>query len=221
MKAIKNIKTLKDTLEIESNTWQEEIFAETGAIVVFSKNGPILWSSCGYIDLDYDAEYRYVNGLDATEYCEISSIEGLIAYIKDMEGYAEYLVDYSFGQFNKSDLFWAVYACIICQEKNQKHNDGTYYPDWSLFRIGQYQNHVTLEMALNEYDCCEFELDITPDTSLETALVSLSEQMRDCTEDIEEVPQYKAFCNIAFAVPSSFQELSAQLYNDALFPWLV
>lgn len=224
MKAINNIKTLKDTLEAENKAWQKKVFAETGVIVVFSENGPILWSSCGYIDLDNDAEYRSVNGVDTTEYCEISSTKDLIAYIKAMEGYAEYLVDYPLGLFNKSDLFWAVYACIICPKENQCRSDGTVFQDWWLYRISRvrhYQEKVSLEMALVEYDCCEFWLDINPSTSLQDALVSLSQQMCACTEDIINVPQYKVFLETPLVVPRSFEELSAQLNADGLFSWLV
>ena len=221
MKAIKNTDCLEQILNTENPEWQRIVYDQTGVIAIFRKGYGTLFSNCGYIDLDRDAEYCSKNGIDCTEYCEIKSIDELINYIKGMESYAEFLCDISYGKFTKSELFWAIYARIICPLDNQRRSDDSLYQDWSLFSIGSYQEHIDLYMALVDYDSCEFWLDVSLDTELNEALTQLDLDMCRVTEDIEEVPQYMVQENTAFAVPNSYKELKAQLSDGGLFHWLV
>ena len=220
MKAIKNIDCLEHTLYTENPEWQQNIYDQTGVIVLLRKGYGTLFNNCGYIDLDRDAEYCSKNGVDCTEYCEIKSIEELINYIKSMESYNEFLCDTSYGKFTKSELFWAIYARIISPLDNQRRPDGSIYQDWSLFSIGSYQKHIDLYMALVDYDSREFRLDISPETELNEALTQLALDMCHITEAANEVPQYTVCKNANFVVPNRYEELKAQLSGGGLFHWL-
>lgn len=138
-----------------------------------------------------------------------------------MESYNEFLCDISYGKFTKSELFWAIYARIICPLDNQRRPNGSLYQDWDLFAIGSYQEHVDLYMALVDYDSYEFWLDVSPDTQFNDTLAQLSLDMCHITEDVEEVPQYTVPENIDFIVPDHYEELKAQLSDGGLFHWLV
>lgn len=73
-----------------------------------------------------------------------------------MESYNEFLCGISYGEFTKSELFWAIYARVISPLDNQRRPDGSIYQDWGLFSIGSYQEHIDSYMALVDYDSCEF-----------------------------------------------------------------
>ena len=220
MKAIKNTDCLEHILKIENLEWQRIVYDQTGVIVIFQKGYGTLISNCGYIDLDRDAEYCYKNGIDCTKYCEIKSIDELINYIRGMESYAEFLCDISYGKFTKSELFWAIYARIICPEDNQKRPDGTVYQDWGLYSIGSYKEYIDLNMALVDYDSGGFWLDVSAETQLNEVLNQLVQDMCKVTEDIEGIPQYTVKENICFDVPNSYLDLKAQLLDGGLFDWL-
>ena len=123
-----------------------------------------------------------------------------------MESYNAFLCDISYGKFTKSELFWAIYARIINPLENQRRPDVSIYQAWGLFSIGTYQDHVDLYMALVDCGCCEFWLDIAPDTELNEALTQLWVWCH-ITEDIEEVPQYTVRENVDFVVPQIMQGL--------------
>lgn len=220
MDAIKNTADLPQILAAENPKWQEIIYEQTGVIVLIKEKYGTLFSNCGFIDLDRDAWYCSANGVDITKYCDITNINSLIEYIKSMDGYKDCLIDSSYGKFTKSELFWAVYAHIICPEDNQRRPDGEIYQDWGLYSIGTYQHHTELHMALVDYDSCDFWLDISPETNLNEALIQLAKDMCDITEDIDEVQQYAVREDVSFSIPHSFQSLQAQLSEGGLFYWL-
>lgn len=216
MKAIKNMQTFFELLSKEDQDWQLRVYDQTGVIV----HGGYLFSKCGYIDLDREAEYCMRDGVDCTDYCEITSIKDLCDYILGMDGYKDYLTDISYGKFTKSELFWAIYARLICPETNQRHTDGSIYKEWGLYSIGKYDGHVELNMALIDYNYADFELDINENTELNEALALLSKEMCRVTEDIEDVPQYMVIEEEPFSVPNDYAALSAQLSTGGLFDWL-
>ena len=169
MKGIRNINRLSVLLERENAAWQRVIYENTDTMPLFSDKYVLLVSNCGYIDLDNDAEYTYSRGNDLTEYCDIESINDLIAYIKEMESYRKYLIDRSFGRFSKSDLFWAVFCRILHYSENLKCNSGSTYPAWHLSSIHEDEGRIVLDMALVDYDSIEMSLNIEADTTLDDA----------------------------------------------------
>ena len=226
MKAIRNQKELKSLLEAEDINWQEIVFNQTGVIVLFSDTDATLVSNCGYIDLDADAEYRYVYGEDKTEYCVISSINELIKYIIQMESYQDYLKDVSLGKFKKSELFWAIYSKVITAEENVRRIDGTTEQDWGLYRIGEYyystkdENVITLDMALIAYDSCEIWLSRNDNLSLNDYLNLLTAELNSTTETIEEIPVYRVCQNKVTMVPKTYAELKSIVQPGGTFDWL-
>ena len=217
MDAIKNIDELPQILAAENPKWQKIVYEETGVIVLLNRNGGTLLSKCGYIDLDCDVEYSYKNGVDCTDYCEICSIKELTDYIVSMESYKEYLCDISYGKFTKSELFWAIYARIICPMENQRREDGTIYQDWGLFSIGMYKEYVELHMALVDFDSTEFLYHIDEYTELNDILNLLADEMCEITEGIDGVPQYKAIPQIPFYVPVSYESLMTQFSDYGIW----
>ena len=52
MEAIKNIAELKEIFEAENPKWQEAIYDKTGIILLLREKDGVLFSNCGYIDLN-------------------------------------------------------------------------------------------------------------------------------------------------------------------------
>lgn len=206
MKAIKNMNHLPVLLERETPAWQRIIYESTGTIPVFSDKYILLVSNCGYVDLDIDAEYNYSDGNDCTEYCDIENVSGLIAYIKEMEGYQKYLIDRSFGQFSKSDLFWAVLCRILRSSKNLKCDNGAAYQAWDLSSIHEDDSGIVLDMALVDYDSVEMSLNIGPDTTLDDALEALVTEMNQINTTVDGLSEY-SIDHVAVQVPRTYEEL--------------
>lgn len=222
MKAILNIDNLISILGAEDPAWQEKVYAQTGVIPVFhSRNkSAVLFSSCGYIDIDRDAEHHYVSGEDQTEYCEINSISNLVEYILQMESYQEFLVDVSLGQFTKADLFWAVYSTIINPVENQLHKDGSVYSEWELCSMHFYQEHLELNMAVINYDQADIWVDHDEKRSLQEILELIAKEMNRCTEDAEDIPQQRVYMKNLQQKPITFEALKKELESDGQFAWL-
>ena len=232
MKAIKNINSLIGILNGEDAEWQKTIYAETGVLMLINKHGGVLLSNCGYIDLDVDAEYRYLHGKDVTQYTVIKSIQELIKYILEMDSYHNYLIDKSLGQFTKSELFWSVQNQIILADENQRRTDGTVYQDWGLYRISTY-NHsippfgekkeeemIVLDMALVDYDSTEIWIPRGLELELPDALRIVTNEMNLITEDLKDIPQYCVHSEIPVRVPNSFAEMERIIQPEGLFSWL-
>lgn len=213
MKAILNMDKLLNTLSEEDPLWQEKIYARTGVIPVFKCGA--LFSNCGYIDLDRDAEYCYVSGEDRTEYCEINSISEFVEYILEMESYQEFLVDVSLGRFTKADLFWAVYSTIINPVENRLHADGSIDAEWGLYSIRFCQEHLELNMAVIACGPADLWIDIDEETELPEALNHIVEQM-----NMEDLPKQKVFMEYLQKKPTTFEELKKKLELDGEFNWL-
>lgn len=210
MKAIRNINHLSALLERENATWQRLIYENTNTIPIFSDKYTLLVSNCGYIDLDSDAEYTYGKGNDLTEYCDIESISDLSAYIKEMESYRKYLIDRSFGQFSKSDLFWAVFCRILHYSENLKSNSGSTYQAWHLSSIHEDEGKIVLDMALVDYDSIEISLNIEADTTLDDALEVLVTEINQINATVDELSKY-SIDHIAAQVPHTYDELQKSI----------
>ncbi len=209
MKAIKGLAELQHVLATEDSRWQQMIYEKTGVIVLFSHQNVILFSNCGYIDLDYDAEYSYISGVDSTIYCEINSIKDMISYVLAMDSYHEYLVDESFGHFSKAELFWAIYERILLQEENLKHSDGTHEQEWGLLSIHRYKEHVELKMALIACDNADIWLDISEQTTIDEVLISLVAELNKETEYQDWLPIQRVF-EASFSVPRNYDTLMSK-----------
>ena len=189
MKPISNMDKLICVLSAEDPSWQEKVYSQTGVIPVLKRG--VLFSNCGYIDLDSDAEYHYVSGEDRTEYCEINSVSKFVEYILQMESYQEFLVDISLGRFTKADLFWAVYSTIINPVENRLDADSSNDAEWGLYSIRFYQEHLELNMAVIACGPADLWIDVDEKTELQEALNHIVEQM-----NMEDLPEQKCFWNI-------------------------
>lgn len=211
MKPIKDRDELLHILENENPNWQKEIYEKTGVILMFANYGAVLFSNCGYLDFDCDTACYYRSGTDET------AIASLVECIKSMESYAEYLVDFSYGKFTKSELFWGIYERILLPIENQTLPDGTIETLWGLYKIGRYEEQVWLDMALIASDEINFEIDITKETTLHEALDSIAMTMTEITE----IP---GFClkNVEkeYEVPRTYNELLNQTMPGGKFEWL-
>ncbi|MEA5152017.1 MAG: hypothetical protein VB039_05390 [Oscillospiraceae bacterium] len=220
MKAIKNTDEMATLLQSENENWRQVIYNQTGVVVILNRCSGFLFSKCGYIDLDSDSDYCFQNGVDHTSYTEITCISELVEYIKSMDGYKNYLCDISYGKFTKAELFWNIFARIICPEINQIRADSSKEQDWGLFSIGYYDGHVELNMALVDYDSAQFWIDINEETEINSALSELVNQMNAVTKDIDDVPQYILCENEPCYVPDDYTSLLEQLSSEGLFCWL-
>ena len=225
MKAIKNIKNLPGLLKAENPLWQEHIFEKTGVIVIFHNDYATLLSACGYIDLDIDSEYGYING-ELAEYCEVTSVEELVNYILQMESYHVFLVDESFGTFTKSELYWNVYDRIILADENQTEIDGAKHRDWELYCIGAHnytrtgEEMIVLSMALIDYVGVDIEIPKCKQMELNDALEMVAKEMNYITSDNDDIPDYKVRQNKTVLVPKTFAELKALLSSGKVFSLL-
>lgn len=225
MKAIKNIKNLPGLLKAENPLWQEHIFEQTGVIVIFHNDYATLLSACGYIDLDIDSEYGYING-ELAEYCEVTSVDELVSYILQMESYHDFLVDESFGTFTKAELYWNVYDRIILADENQTEIDGAKHRDWELYCIGVHnytrtgEEMIVLSMALIDYVGVEIEIPKCKQMELNDALEMVVKEMNYITSDNDEIPNYKVGQNKTVLVPKTFSELKALLSSGMVFSLL-
>lgn len=208
MKPISNMDKLICVLSTEDPLWQEKVYAQTGVIPVLKRG--VLFSNCGYIDLDSDAEYHYVSGEDRTEYCEINSVSEFVEYILQMESYQEFLVDISLGRFTKADLFWAVYSTIINPVENQLHTDGSIEAEWGLYSIHFYQERLELNMAVIACDQVDICVDYNPNASLQEVLKLIVKEMNKCTEDIDHIPQQRVHMKFLQKKPATYEELKKE-----------
>lgn len=221
MKAIKNLQTLALQLANENINWQKLVYETTGVIPVQCRDNSItLFGACGYIDLSDDADYRYSNGQDISDYCEILSVQELVSYILSMESYQNILVDRSFGQFSKSELFWGIWSTLITPEANQRRSNGSCVQDWGLYHIQLYQNHIELHMPLIEYNDCSLWIDYDAKQSLSEALESVAVEMNKGTEDLEEIPVYHVVHSALQAPPCNYEDLYTKLCSGGEFGWL-
>ena len=220
MQAILNMKTLIEVFASQDEHWQEKIYEKTGSLLLFPRSGPILFSNCGYIDLDYDADYRSCNGRDETEYCSITSIEEMVNYILAMPGYESFLKDRSYGKFSKAELFWGIYSRVIMAPQNlalsKKPGDIIY----GLYTIGEYAGNIDLYMAAVEYDAMNIWLPIDQNLTLNDMLDILVKELNEIAVDLGE-PLYKNRIENDIKFPCSYAELLSVLSPGAEFDWLV
>ena len=220
MKAIKSINELQSAFSSQNSRWQEIIYDETGALLLFLKSGPALFSNCGYIDLDIDAEYIGINDGDKTEYCSITSIGEMTDYILKMPSYKDYLVDCTYGKFSKSELFWGIYARVINAHQNLALSRVPGNTVYGLYTIRTHQNEIELNMAVVEYDMVCYGLPLNKNLSLDEMLGMLVEQMNETAMDLGE-PIYENRKENPVVVPASYEELLKKLEPNAEFGWLI
>lgn len=213
MKPIKNIENLIQRLSSNDNSWQRTIYEATGVILTESL---YLFSNCGCISLNIDFEYHYVSGVDTTEYCEVNSIEDIIAYIKEMESYSDFLIDVSYGNFTKSSLFWGIYERILLRHENHDEAGEQY---WGLYSISKYEEHTELHMAL--IPCCSAEIwtDISTETTINDVLAELVSVINVEADNRDWLPVQKVF-DVNYAVPNTYDELKAKCSKGEVFGWL-
>ena len=217
MKAIKNIESLQLIFEAESHLWQKDIYDKTGVILTFLGKSAILFSNCGYIDLDLDAEYKYVSGEDKTDYCEITCVDEIIEYILSMESYFRILKNESFGEFTKAELFWAIYSRVINAPQNKGESGEC---DWRLHSIHQYNGHTVINMDLIGCDDCEFWIDITSGMSLNEALDLFVKEMNSFIDNIPGVSTCGLYEEKA-KIPQNYNELMSKSIPGNDFAWLI
>lgn len=223
MKAIANIKNLPILLSNENQSWKQKVFDLTGVIPNFDskRNSMILYSNCGYIDLDIDAEYMYSNGVNNTEFCEIKSITELVDYIKNMESYKGLLIDESLGLFTKSDLFWGVWTAIISVRENMLHDDGHEEQEWNLYSIKKSPNSITLNMALIACDSIEISIDISDGTTLQETLNLVVTELNNVAKNVNDVPNLRVYLDKLQPSPDSFESLNKKLFHDGMVDLLI
>lgn len=219
MNAIRNMKELESVLSSYDSNWQRIIYEATGVILIPHKNGPILFSNCGYIDLDIDAEYSGINGGDNTEYCSILSIDDIIEYILNMPSYHTVLKDVSYGKFSKSELFWSIYSYIIFAEQNLVLSDNPGDIVYGLYSISEYENAIDLNMAAVAYDAITYSIPNFSTITLNEALALLVEQINDTSREIGE-PLYSIYAENDIEIPTSYEGLLKKLQTNAEFGWL-
>lgn len=228
MKPIKNQNELSFVLASESLNWQETIYDQTGVIPTFRDSGAVLISNCGYIDLDSDAEYQFVQGADVTKYYKARSIKEFIAYILEMESYYKYLVNETLGQFDKATLFWAIYDQVISPVENQTRSDCSVKQDWAIHRISTYAKRdneevIDIEMSLIEYDAAGIWIPKKRDLTLATCLDCIAKELNSITADIEveEIPRYNVHKENVIHVPNNYPDLKKTLHKGGAFDWVV
>jgi hypothetical protein len=222
MKVINNVADIPKLLSKENIFWQKVVYEETGVIPILQKNqqNMVLYSDCGYIELNDDSESYIVNKIDITEYCEIKTIQELISYILKMESYQKYLCDTPLGMFSKAQLFWGVWSTLINASENQMRKDGSQRQDWVLFQIHAYNECLNLHFALIEYDDVYIEVNASESITLEEALTKVVYEMNDILANVVEIPQYKIHINKLLQPPKTFEELWATVCSGGLFDWI-
>ena len=220
MKAIKNVCELQSLLNDQNSAWQEHIYNETGVLLLFRKSGPILFSSCGHIDLDYDADYRWCNGREETEYCSITSIEEMVNYILAMPSYESFLKDRSYGKFSKAELFWGIYSRVIMAPQNLSLSENPGGRIYDLSSVSEYAGNIDLYMAAVDYDAMNIWLPIDPNLTLNDMLDILVNELNEIAVDLGE-PLYKNHTGNEIKVPCSYIELLSVLSPGAEFDWLL
>ena len=220
MKAIRNVRELQSMLNDQDSVWQERIYNETGVLLIFCNSGPILFGNCGYIDLDYDADYKSCNGRDETEYCSITSVEGMIDYIIAMPSYENILKDRSYGKFSKAELFWGIYSRVIMAPQNLALSKNPGAIMYGLYTIGEYAGNIDLYMAAVEYDAMNIWLPIDSNLTLNDMLDILVNELNEIAVDLGE-PLYKNHTGNEIKVPCSYAELLSVLSPGAEFDWLL
>ena len=218
MKAIEKINELQSMLASQDSRWQEMIYNETGVLLLFLKSGPILFSNCGYIDLDIDAEYKSVNGEDKTEYCSVTSIGEMSDYILKMPSYKDYLNDCSYGKFSKSELFWGIYSRLINAPQNLALSKVPGNIIYGLYSIGEYECKIDLHMAVVASDALNIWLPIDSKLNLNNILDILVNELNEIAEDLGE-PMYQNYKENSVAVPNSYKDLLKKLEPPAEFGW--
>lgn len=222
MKVINNVADIPKLLSKENIFWQKIVYEATGVIPILQKNqrNMVLYSNCGYIELNDDSESYIVNKIDMTECCEIKTIQELISYILKMESYQNYLFNTPLGMFSKAQLFWGVWSTLINATENQIRKDGSQYRDWGLFQIHAYKEYLNLHLALIGYDDVYIEINILESTTLEEALTKVVYEMNEILANVEEIQQYKIHINKLLQPPKTFEELWATICSGGLFEWI-
>lgn len=232
MNAIINESDLCRILYAENPAWQKEVFEKTGVYVHFNIHGGILLSECGYIHLDEDVDYNSTNGEDKTVYVSITSVEGLINYIREMESYHKCLLNESFGLFTKAELFWATQLQIILAKQNQKRPDGSLYQDWGLYRIYtadrpchpfsecNVKKTIVLDMALVDYDSTEIWIPQSENLKLPHVLKQVIVQMNQMTDNIDDLPKYSVHPERQVIIPVTYEEIKELIQPGGIFSWL-
>lgn len=220
-KPIGNIDKLQDLLTIEDTSWQKSVFNQTGLIVLPSPKGQSSWeliSSCGIGSLDDDAEYHWVNGRDNTSYCEISNVEQLIKYIKEMDTYQSRLKNICLGLFYKSDLFWAIYARILSLNTYNDYPEESVYglraiegPGSTCVNNSNYPNLLWFDTSV--CGCNELPgivVHLKKNDELSAVVTDVANQIREFREIQDWDDSYPSFSynpDAPFFVPSSYNEV--------------
>ena len=226
MERIHNIDVLEKILSKEDPLWQRRVYEEIGVAVLPWKEEKPYWgliSSCGLADLEDDAEHRVANGRDESSCCDICSIEQLISYIKRMDTYRNVLQDISLGEFNKSDLFWAVYYRILFL--NRYPNDFDPYMGGRLIYgmraiEGPGSNWLDAENGENSLwlDTSVCGIDVMPGTIvhlgtndiLSDVVANVANLIREYSDIQDTDDTFSSFIfdpNAPFHVPSTFDEV--------------
>lgn len=218
MKAIKNdFLELQKVLASNDVNWQRIIYDRLGVLLLLKKT-PILFSNCGYIDLDFDVEYRYVSGVDKTEYIEIHSIEDMIEYISNMPSYYKYLKDVAYDKYTKSELFWAICSRVIYAPQNLELSLPVENVLYGLNTISEYNGELELDISVVDRDTGIISLPLG--LTLNETLNLLVKQLNDCAIELGE-PIYANRTENNVCVPSSYDDVLKKLESNAEFGWLL
>ena len=213
MEGIENIKELERIFTQENPNWEQEVYDATG--VIFLPKAGILFSNCGYINLDNDVDYHF-SGVDLTATIKINCIDDFISYILAMPSYYMYLKDVEIGPCMKAELFWALHEQIICAPQNLKLTDGTLV--YGVYTISEYNDEIEIDGAVVEQNAACFGVKKTVDT-IKDILMGYLEQINE-NALLANAPLYKLYSQNIVSVPRTYEELMKKLALDAEFGWL-
>lgn len=210
MKRIENISCLEQLLSQENPNWQEAIFEQTGVAVLPEGKKQHEWallSRCGgSFDLDFDT--------DEGDTVTIESIHDLAEYICGMELYRKMLADSSYGQFTKSELFWALQSRVVQQNKYVGSCDCIYGIKAILDMTDGMTELVASVCGVD--DLPGMQLQITPEASLAGALDQFAAQIEAAHKELVETGSIPSEEVGAFVYSSTAESVIPDSLNQTI-----
>lgn len=219
MVGIRNIKELCNILSSENMEWQKKVFNHLGVVVIPGGERQFDWelySSCGRACLDDNTDTDCLNEKGMIAYVVINCIDDLIQYISEMDTYRLVLKDIRIGSFFKSELFAAIYNCIL-MENTYANGDfvyglkaihGTDGSPWRTLAA----NELWFDMSMCGIDqLAGIEVLLAGQDTLSDVLKMIATQLKEF-RDIQdwpksEVPLFTCSLEKRFVVPTTFEDV--------------